>query len=129
MKRPALVLGTWALLAILLSAACARAPDAGFPLSTFQGSWSAVGRRHTLPTEGARPAAVVQLSGAVVLTDPAAGFQGEALAFDDGGSLSAGRAVWTDAKGDRVFSAFRGDSLQSGRQIIGIITGGTGRYA
>jgi hypothetical protein len=65
----------------------------------------------------------------LVLTDPAAGFQGEALAFDDGGSLSAGRAVWTDAHGDRVFSAFRGDSLQSGRRIIGVVTAGTGRYA
>jgi hypothetical protein len=129
MKRPAHDLGTWALPAILLSAACARAPDAGFPLSTFQGSWSASGRRHTLPTEGSRTAALVQLSGAVVLTDSPAGFQGEALAFDDGGDLSVGRAVWTDAKGDRVFSTIRGDSLQSGRRIIGIITGGTGRYA
>jgi hypothetical protein len=129
MKQPALVLATWALPLALLSAACAPAPGADVPRSTFQGSWSASGRRHTLPTEGSRPAAVVQLSGAVVLTDPAGGFQGEALAFDDGASLSAGRAVWTDARGDRVFSTVRGDSLQSGRRIIGIITGGTGRYA
>jgi hypothetical protein len=95
----------------------------------FQGSWSAVGRRHTLPTEGARAAAVVELSGAVVLIDAAGGFQGEAIGFDDGGNLIAGRAVWTDARGDRVFSAFRGDSLQTGRHIVGTITGGTGRYA
>ena len=123
------VLGAWAMPLLLLSASGAPAPRADPPLSTFQGSWSAVGRRHTLPTDGARAAAVVELSGAVVLTSPAGGFKGEAIAFDDGGSVSAGRAVWTDARGDRVFSTFRGDPLQSGRRIIGIITGGTGRYA
>jgi hypothetical protein len=129
MKHRALAFGAWALPLMLLSAAGAQAPAANPPRATFQGSWSAVGRRHTLPTEGRRAAAVVQLSGAVVLTDPAGGFQGEAIAFDDGDQLSAGRAVWTDAKGDRVFSALRGDALQSGRHIVGTITGGTGRYA
>jgi hypothetical protein len=116
----------WAL-PLLLSVACAR-PPADIP-STFQGSWSASGRRHTLPTEGSRSAALVQLSGAVVLNAPAAGFQGEAIAFDDCDSVSAGRAVWTDAHGDRLFSAFTSDSLQSGKHIVATITGGTGRYA
>ena len=129
MTPKAHVLWAWAMPLLLLSASGAPAPQAAPPLSTFQGSWSAVGRRHTLPTEGPRAAAVVQLSGAVVFTNPAGGFKGEAIAFDDGGSLSAGRAVWTDAKGDRVFSTFRGDSLQSGRRIVAIFTGGTGRYA
>ncbi len=74
----------------------------------------------------------MQLSGAVVLSSPvgsSSGFRGEAIGFDDGGSLSAGRAVWTDAHGDRLFSALHGDSLQTGRRITGTITGGTGRYA
>ena len=111
-----------AVLAAALVSASGSAQSAPEPWRLFQGSWSAVGSRHTLPTEGGRTAAVVQLSGAVVLTDPAgagAGFQGEAIGFDDGGSLSAGRAVWTDARGDRVFSALRGDSLQTGRRILG----------
>ena len=134
MMRPApAILGTWMLPLALLSATQLPTPLAqesspgGWRV--FQGSWSAVGRRHTLPTEGARAAAVVELSGAVVLTGAAGGFQGEAIGFDDGGNLSAGRAVWTDARGDRVFSALRGDSLQTGRHIVGTITGGTGRYA
>ena len=98
---------------------------------SFEGSWSAVGRRRTLPTDGTRPAAVVELSGAVVLTSGAGlsrGFRGEAIGFDDGRSVSAGSAVWTDAQGNRVFSVLRGTMLQTGRQISGTITGGTGPY-
>ena|SRR5436190_4549862 len=100
-------------------------------LRTFQGSWSAVGRRHTLPTDRGGTAAVVQLSGSVVLTDGAGatfGFQGKAIGFDDGDGLSVGRAVWTDAHGDQVFSTVQGEPLQTGRRIIGTIAGGTGAY-
>jgi hypothetical protein len=71
------------------------------------------------------------LSGAVVLTSGAGlsrGFRGEAIGFDDGRSVSAGSAVWTDAQGNRVFSVLRGTTLQTGRQISGTITGGTGPY-
>jgi hypothetical protein len=98
----------------------------------FQGTWSAVGRRHTLPTDGGRTAAVVQLSGAVMLTDDrgaSVGFQGEAIGFDDGNGVSVGRAVWTDGRGDRVYSALRGEPLETGRRITGTIAGGTGAYA
>ena len=38
---------------------------------TFAGSWSAVGQRQTMPTEGGRAAAIVHLSGAIVLTSGA----------------------------------------------------------
>ncbi len=100
--------------------------------STFEGSWSATGARETLPTGGERDAAIVQLSGAVVLTTGtglAAGFRAQAIGFDDGRTLSAGRAVWTDSRGDRIFSELKGDQLQTGRRIRGTFTGGTGRYA
>jgi len=134
MRRAALRVGVRMLpLAVLAAATLVSAPRAEEPEGwrSFQGSWSAVGSRRTLPTEAGRTAAVVQLSGAVVLTQPmgaSAGFQAEAIGFDDGGRLSAGRAVWTDARGDRVFSALSGDSLQAGRRIVARITGGTGRY-
>jgi hypothetical protein len=101
------------------------------PLS-FEGRWSAVGRRQTLPTEADRAASIVELSGAIVLssgTGLSRGFRGEVIAFDDGRSVSAGRAVWTDERGDRVFSVLKGGVPQARRQIFGTITGGTGRYA
>ena len=98
----------------------------------FGGTWSAVGRRQTLPTEGARAAAIVQLSGAVVLSTSAGlsrAFRGEAIGFDDGGQGGSGRAVWTDTRGDRVFTVLKAEALASGRRVTGTITGGTGRYA
>jgi hypothetical protein len=99
---------------------------------TFEGSWSALGRRHTLPTDTGRPAVIVQLSGAVVLTTApglARGFRGEAIGFDDGRHISAGAAVWTDTRGDQVFSMFSGSTVETGRRLVGLITGGTGPYA
>ena len=37
--------------------------------------------------------------------------------------------MWTDERGDRVFSVLRGSALGTGVQITGTIVGGTGRYA
>ena len=99
----------------------------------FEGSWSASGRRQFLKTEPGRSAVTVQLSGAVTIrtgTGLSRGFRGEVIGFDDGAGLIAARAVWTDDKGDRIFSGIYGDAFASaGRQMRGTITGGTGRYA
>jgi hypothetical protein len=98
---------------------------------TFRGTWSATGQRQSLPTETGQPAAVVRISGAVLLEDASGlsnGFRGEAIGFDDGRMLSVGRAVWTDSRGDRIFSELKGEPLQTGRRVFGTITGGTGRY-
>ena len=99
--------------------------------ATFSGSWSATGRRQTLPTGTNQDAAVVTLSGAIVLMQPgglSTGFRGEAIGYDDGRGMATGRAVWTNGTGDRVFSELRGEPLATGRRIVGTITGGTGRY-
>jgi hypothetical protein len=123
------------LLAMAVSALDARAQRPAAATDgwrTLEGTWSATGRRQTLPTEGDRAAAIVQLSGAVALTTGdglSRGFRGEFIGFDDGGTLSVGRWVWTDARGDRIFGLVKGEPLQTGRQFIGTITGGTGRYA
>jgi hypothetical protein len=98
----------------------------------FEGSWVVSGRRHTVPVEGGAAAAVVEVSGAVSLTRAeglSRGFRGEAVGFDDGQGVSLGRAVWTDERGDRLFSRLKGEPLATGRRILGTITGGTGRYA
>ena len=99
---------------------------------SFSGTWSAAGRRQTLRTEGPRSAAIVELSGAVMLTTAVGfsrGFRAEAIGFDDGNQVATGRAVWTDTRGDLVFSVLKGEPLATGRRVIGAITGGTGRYA
>ena len=130
---------TLPVLLALLAAVAAAAPagQGGAPPQgawrTFEGSWSASGQRQMLPTGGEREAATLQLSGAIVLTSGEGlshGFRGEFIGFDDGASLSVGRAVWTDEHGDRVFSQLQGETvLREQRRINGTITGGTGRYA
>jgi hypothetical protein len=86
-----------------------------------------------LPTEAGVSALTIQLSGAVSIRTGSGlsrGFRGEVLGFDDGTGLAAGRAVWTDERGDRIFSVLQGDVLAAGtRQMRAIITGGSGRYA
>ena len=40
-----------------------------------------------------------------------------------------GRAVWTDERGDKVFSELKGEWVGTGNHIAGTFLGGTGRYA
>ena len=134
--RPVFSVAATLAAALTLAGALATFDAQGFPATnaprTFEGNWSAVGRRRTIPTEGKRDAAVIDFSGAVVLTTGSGlgrGFLGEAIGFDDGRNGVTGRAVWTDARGDRVYSAFKGGAMQTGRRITGAITGGTGAYA
>jgi hypothetical protein len=98
----------------------------------IEGSWSGSGQRRVLPTDAERAASTSYLSGALVLTGGAGtarGFQSEVIAFDDGAGISVGRAVWTDERGDRIFSRLTGEGMRAGRRIVGTITGGTGRYS
>jgi hypothetical protein len=117
------------LVPVLRAVPQAPAPD-GWRL--LEGSWNASGERQVLPTDGGRQASTTHLSGAIVLVateGTSRGFQGESITFDDGAGVSTGRAVWTDERGDRVFSRLTGDALLAGRRILGTFTGGTGRYA
>ena len=98
----------------------------------FEGSWSASGRIQTLPTERPQTAAIAQLSGALSLVAGdglSRGFRAEAVGYDDGGGVLTGRAVWTDERGNQIFSTLRGETLATKRHVTGAITGGTGRYA
>jgi hypothetical protein len=131
-RRAALAAGSLALALASLGPAAAGqgAPPDGW--RAFEGGWSVSGRRDIVPVESGATAAVVAVSGAVVLTKAEGlgrGFRGEAIGFDDGQGVSLGRAVWTDEHGDRLFSHLEGEPLETGRRIVGTITGGTGRYA
>jgi hypothetical protein len=99
---------------------------------TFEGTLSATGQRQSVPTESGRPAVTLQLSGPVAITAGEGlrrAFRSEVVGFEDGAGLTVLRGVWTDDHGDRIFSALRGETVASGRQIAATITGGTGRYA
>jgi hypothetical protein len=116
----------------LAGPAAAQATPPGDGWLAFEGSWAISGQRHTVPAEGGATAAVFEGSGAVALAKAdglSHGFRGEAVTFDDGLGVSLGRAVWTDEHGDRLFSRLKGEQLETGKRIVGTITGGTGRYA
>ena len=121
----------------LAGAACAerpsppRAPAPGGWIA-FQGTWSAAGERHTLHLGPDRQASVASLTGSLLLTGErglGVGFRARAVVFSDSKTGGVGRCVWTDDRGDEVFSEIAGGPVAGGNQILGTIVGGTGRYA
>ena len=118
------------------AAGCGRAEPPAAPAADgwheFEGSWGATGTRKLLHLGEQRVAAVVEVSGSVLLTGPSrpgVGFLGEAITFADTGTGLVGRAVWTDERGDQVFSELQAPSNEAGTLITGAFAGGTGRYA
>lgn len=122
-------------LALALTAAggavAQNADDRADGWQAFDGSWTVTGERQTLPTEGARPAAIVRFSGSVVLESGEGlgrGFRGEGIGYTDGDSVRVGRFTWTDENDEHIYGVLTGELLAIGQRIVGVITGGTGRY-
>jgi hypothetical protein len=122
----------------LAIAACARvaerpADGAGTPGQyEFEGTWNAVGTRRAIPTGDGRTSAIVDLKGTMLLAGPGrpgVGFLCEVIALVDTASGLTGRGVWTDERGDQVFSEVSGQGTAANNRIDGRVVGGTGRYA
>lgn len=106
-------------------------PPTGDGWHAFVGSWTASGTRHTLPLGGDHRASIVNVSGSMLLggeRSMGVGFLAEVIGLSDDVQGLVGYAVWTDERGDRVFSALKGQKVGTGNRITGTITGGTGRY-
>lgn len=98
----------------------------------FTATWTLSGQRYLLPTEGERPASIVNLSGPLTVTSGEGlghGLLGQWIGFDDGGALLAGRVVFTNEHGDRIFCTLKAEPMGTGRRATVTITGGTGRFA
>jgi hypothetical protein len=98
----------------------------------FEGSWSASGSRRTIALGEGRAASLVDLRGSMLLGGPGrpgAGFRSELIALGDSATGLAGRSVWTDEHGDRVFSELKGEGTAARNRLTGTFLGGTGRYA
>ena len=64
-------------------------------------------------------AATMRLTGSLVITAGTGlrrGFRVEAVGFEDGHGTGLGRAVWTDDRGDRIFSRMVGAPSETGRR-------------
>lgn len=98
----------------------------------FEGSWSAAGSRRTIPLGSDRRGSIIDLTGSMLLTGagrPGVGFQSEVIALVDSDTGLVGRSVWTDEKGDQVFSDLKGEGTAAKNHIVGTVLGGTGRYS
>lgn len=97
----------------------------------FEGTWDGAGSRRILPM-AERRVALIDLRGTLLLAGksrPGVGFRGEVVAMNDTATGLVGRAVWTDERGDKVFSEIRGEGVARANRITGSFVGGTGRYA
>jgi len=127
-----------AALLLLFCTACSRPPvDRGSALApgethSFEGTWSASGTRHTLELEPGHKASIFSLSGSLLLTGEhglGVGFHSEVIGISDSAVGGTGHGVWTDERGDKIFSQLRGQPIGTGSHVVGTITGGTGRWA
>jgi hypothetical protein len=129
----------WVALALLMfTAGCSRSslPATETPSSgewrAFQGSWSASGVRQTLNLEPNHRASIFDLTGTLLLTGDqrlGVGFQARAIGLTDSLAGMQGRCVWTDERGDKIYSELKGEFVATGNHIVGTFLGGTGRYA
>jgi hypothetical protein len=98
----------------------------------FEGTWSGAGSRRTIPLGTDRRGSIIDLRGTMLLAGPGrpgVGFRSEAIALVDSATGLLGRGVWTDERGDQVFSELKGEGTSTRNRITGTILGGTGRYA
>lgn len=126
------------LLALLvLAAACSKTPEADrAPASgewhQFDGTWTASGTRRPLRLGPDRKAWTSQLSGTVLLTGQTGmgvGFRAEVIGLADTRTGFVGRCVWTDERGDQIYSELTEEPRAGEISIVGTFVGGTGRWA
>jgi hypothetical protein len=123
---------------LMAAAACGPASSPPDPAPSaaewreFHGTWTATGSRHAIRLGADRQASIADFDGSLLLAGPsrpALGFRAEAIVLNDTATGMAGRVVWTDERGDQVYSELRGEGTATGNRIVGTFLGGTGRYS
>jgi hypothetical protein len=126
-----------ALTALMLCQACDRQqpPPAASPSSegvrNFTGTWTAIGKRQEMQLGPERQATIFSYTGSLLLSGPQrlkTGFKAEIIGFADSDGGMQGRAVWTDERGEKVYSELHSEAAEPGSLITGLFIGGTGRY-
>lgn len=121
----------------LFTASCDRQSPS--PLATqgsdqplhFTGTWTATGNRQIMQLGSGHEAWIFSYSGSLLLKGEQrlnVGFRGEVIGFVDSLTGMQGRVVWTDERGEKVFSDLQAEANNPGQLIKGRFIGGTGRY-
>lgn len=126
-----------ALLLMVLTTACERQSNT-LPVTikpgevrTFTGTWTATGTRQIMQLEPGHDVSTFRLSGSLLLKGEQRlkkGFKADIIGFSDSLNGMEGRCVWTDERGDKVFSNLYSDTTEPGALIKGKFIGGTGPY-
>ena len=98
----------------------------------FTGTWNAVGTRRALALGAGRDSSIIDLKGSLLLAGanrPGVGFQSAVIGLVDTATGLDGRSVWTDERGDQVFSELHGEGTAANNRVTGRILSGTGRYS
>ena len=98
----------------------------------FTGTWTVSGARQTLDMGPGRRVEAFRLGGSLMLTGEqrlGLGFRSDVIGLADSQTGLQGRSVWTDERGDQVFSTLSSATTGPGNVIQGRIVGGTGRFA
>lgn len=127
----------WGFVLAFAVAACGPAAESPRKIAAgewleFEGTWNAAGSRHTISLGEGRVGAIIDLQGSLLLTGagrPGVGFHSEVIGLSDTATGFTGRSVWTDERGDQVYSALEGEGTVEKNRITGTILSGTGRYA
>lgn len=131
------IIRPWAAVVMaILTAACGQTSVPEGPTKgewyTFSADWSASGTRSTQRLGPDHRTSIFRLSGTMLIyraNKLGVGFRAEAIGFSDRESSMVGSSVWTDERGDQVFSKLKGEAIGTGNRIVGTFVGGTGRYA
>src|SRR5512146_277929 len=113
----------------------AKGPEVAQPAGewrTFKGTWTTTGHRQALRLGPDRKTTIFSLSGSMLIVGErrlGVGFQCRVIGYSDSAKGIGGWCVWTDTRGDQVFSEIRGEPIGARRRISGTILGGTGQYA
>lgn len=97
----------------------------------FKGRMTVSGSRQTLLLQDQRLATTFRLGGSLLLSGadrPNLGFKVDIIGFSDSTTGMMARSVWTDERGERVYSELRAVETGPGKPVDGAFTGGTGRY-
>lgn len=98
----------------------------------FTGTWAVSGARQTLDMGPGRRVEAFRLGGSLMLTGEqrlGLGFRSDVIGLSDNQTGLQGRSVWTDERGDQIFSELGSATTGPGNTIQGRIVGGTGRFA
>lgn len=102
---------------------------------TFEGDWNVEGSAESVEVEGAR-VSIYRVEGPAKITNADSGmkreFKTRCVGVSDEEAGGVGRCVWADEDGDGLFLELSGEIVGPAgttREAVGLVVGGTGKYA